>query len=134
MKRKSNNFSARVELRIDSAQKKSLIQFCKAQKISPSVVIRRALHQYISLGNFTSQLFEFLHTYPEAKYHFEKFLNFKHANSPHKVGVWFDTLLGTEEKNMVKNTPYALLNSLKDVLLTVSGKEALEERISNGGN
>jgi hypothetical protein len=119
---------SRIEFRIDSDFKNKFSRFCKDCKETPSIVARQALEQAVYFGDFKSQLFELLHNYPEAKFHFEKFLHLTHINS-HKVGAWFDELLGSEEKKLIENTPSVFLAGLQDVIVTGSGKKFLKDKL-----
>ena len=125
--------NSRIEARVDSGFKKTFLQFCKNTKEKPSLVVRKALQQYVTLGDFKSQLFDFLHTYPEAKFRFQKFLNSARTSFLYRcnVGKWFDELLGSEEKKLIENTPVALLNGLRDLIMTNAGRTFLEKRVSN---
>lgn len=119
---------SRIEVRVDPEFKGDFTRYCKKNKKNPSVVARKALQQAVAFGDFKTHLFELLHNYPEAKFHFEKFLHLTHINS-HEVGMWFEDLLGPEEKNLVENTPPIFLAGLKDVLVTQFGRTALKEKL-----
>lgn len=119
---------SRIEVRVDPEFKNEFIRYCKRNKENTSVVARKALQQAVNFGDFKTHLFELLHNYPEAKFHFEKFLHLTHKNS-HEVGMWFEDLLGPEEKKLIENTPPIFLAGLQEVVVTQFGKTALKEKM-----
>ena len=127
-KKKPDNLTARIEIRVESEFKKDFLKSCQVHKESPSDAARKALQQYFILGDFKTHLFEILHNYPEARFHFEKFLK---TDTSHKIVQWFDCLLGSEEKKLIENTPIVFLGSLQDVILTKTGRDALKGKFSD---
>ena len=132
----SENLSARIDLRINSKFKKSFVTFCKENNIKTSDAARESLQQYMELGDFKKQLFEFLHKYPDARKKFKEFYNkippvFIKGENCYDIGNWFDDLLGSEEIKLIKNTPVILLSGIQDMILTGPGEEALRERMKN---
>jgi translation initiation factor 2B subunit (eIF-2B alpha/beta/delta family) len=123
----SDNFSARIDLRVNPKFKKTFNSFCKDSQISASDVAREALGQYMSLGDFKKQLFEFLHKYTNARKKFREFL--VETFPSNEMGNWFEDLLGSEEIKLIKNTPVILLSSIQDTILTSSGEKVLRERM-----
>ena len=129
-----DNFSARIDLRIDPKFKKSFITFCKEHQIKASDAAREALDQYMALGDFKKQLFNFLHKYTDARKKFREFYDkiptvFIKGDNCNAIGNWFDDLLGSEEIKLINNTPSILLPSIQSIIITQSGEEALRERI-----
>ncbi|MBE3138771.1 MAG: hypothetical protein IMZ63_03025 [Actinobacteria bacterium] len=125
VKKKPDSFSTRIEVRVEPEFKKDFLKSCRALKENPSDAFRKALQQYFILGHFKTQLFEFLHNYPEARFHFEKFIK---TDTSHKIAQWFDCLLGSEEKKLIENTPAVFLGGLQDIILTKTGRDALKAR------
>jgi len=129
-----DNFSARIDLRTEPKFKKQFIIFCKEHQTKPSDTARNALQQYMELGDFKKQLFEFLHKYPDARKKFKEFYDkippvFIKGENCASIGNWFDDLLGSEEIRLIKNTPFILLPSIQDMVLTGPGEEALKQRM-----
>jgi len=88
----------------------------------------------MELGDFKKQLFEFLHKYPDARKKFKEFYDkippvFIKGENCASIGNWFDDLLGSEEIRLIKNTPFILLPSIQDMVLTGPGEEALKQRM-----
>ena len=129
-----DNFSARIELRVEPKFKKSFITFCQDNHIKPSDAAREALDQYMILGEFKKHLFNFLHRYTDARKKFKDFYDkippvFIKGDNCEAVGNWFDDLLGSEEIKLIKNTPHILLPSIESTIVTQSGEEALKQRM-----
>ena len=129
-----DNFSARIDLRVSPKFKKSLISFCKDHQIKPSEVVRKALDQYMVLGDFKKELFNFLHKYVDARKKFKEFYDkippvFIKGDDCYAIGNWFDDLLGSEEIKLINNTPSILLSSIQDIIITDPGEEALKGRM-----
>ena len=131
---RSDNFSARIDLRVNPKFKKSFIIFCQDHQIRPSNAIREVLEQYMALGDFKKHLFNFLHKYTDARKKFKEFYDkippvFIKGDNCNAIGNWFDDLLGSEEIKLINNTPSILLPSIQSIIITQSGEEALRERI-----
>jgi hypothetical protein len=124
-KKKPDNLSTRIEVRVEPEFKKDFLNSCQIHKENSSDAARKALQQYVILGDFKTHLFEFLHNYPEARFHFEKFLK---TDISQKIVRWFDCLLGYEEKKLIENTPAIFLGGLQDMILTKTGRDALKAR------
>lgn len=130
----SDNFSARIDLRVDPNFKKSFVSFCKEHQIKPSDAAREALDQYMALGEFKKHLFNFLHKYTDARKKFKEFYDkippvFIKGDECSAIGNWFDDLLGSEEIKLINNTPSILLPSVQSLIVTHPGEEALRERL-----
>jgi hypothetical protein len=130
----SDNFSARIDLRVDPKFKKSFVIFCKDHRIKTSDAARKALDQYMILGEFKKHFFNYLHRYTDARKKFKEFYNsippvFIKGDNCEAVGNWFDDLLGSEEIKLINNTPSILLPSIKSIIITTVGEDALRERM-----
>jgi hypothetical protein len=131
--------SARMDLRIDPEFKKSFFKYCKIHQLNSSDAARKALQQFIDLGEFKNQLFEFLHRNPYVRKEFKEFLKSlgldqrgKDMDHAQKLINWFDELLGSEEEKLIRSTPLILLQNIDDSIVTFRGREIFEGRVSRG--
>lgn len=135
---KADVFSARLDVRLDLEFKKQFSKFCKNHHIKSSETVRQALQQYMNLGNFKKELFEYLHSNVPSRKKFEEFLKTLGLDKSGKDMVkatslmnWFTDILGTEEEKLIRNTPFILLASITDTIITPYGKKKFEERLNS---
>jgi len=136
--KKADKYSARMHVRIDTDFKKQFLKYCKDHHVNSSDTIRKALQQYVNLGNFKQELFEYLHNNDSSRKKFEEFLKTlvlstvgKNMVKTNNLMSWFIALLGTEEEKLINETPFILLPSIEGKIITPYGKKIFEGRINS---